>query len=300
MKTAEKLRTSIEAAEDLQSVVTTMKGMAAVNIRQYEQAVESLRHYWGNIERGLQVLLQRAPGALGRVASEWQGSGAVHVVFGSDQGMCGRLNSEVAAIALQAMRDEDAGPQRLLALGGRAAGELEAGGMPPDDLFHVPSSVAELTGRVQDVLFRVERWRDRESIGRVRLFHNTPRGGASYEPRSVQLLPLDGGWLRRLAERPWPGSCLPTFPVDERSLFAALVREYLFAALYRAFAESLASENASRLASMQSAEKSIEERIDSLRMHYHRRRQAAITEELLDVVSGFEVLEGGKRAEHSR
>ncbi|GAG38988.1 unnamed protein product, partial [marine sediment metagenome] len=73
-------------------------------------------------------------------------------------------------------------------------------------------------------------------------------------------------------------------------LFTSLVRQYLFGALFRAFAESLASENASRLASMQAAEKNIEERIDQLRLRFHRHRQSAITEELLDVVAGFEVL----------
>jgi F-type H+-transporting ATPase subunit gamma len=63
-------------------------------------------------------------------------------------------------------------------------------------------------------------------------------------------------------------------------------------ALFRAHAESLASENASRLASMQAAENNIEEKIDDLAARYRRRRQSAITEELLDVVSGFEALGG--------
>ena len=58
-----------------------------------------------------------------------------------------------------------------------------------------------------------------------------------------------------------------------------------------AFAESLASENASRLAAMQAAENNIEEKIDELHARYHQRRQAAVTEELLDVISGFEALE---------
>jgi F-type H+-transporting ATPase subunit gamma len=69
-----------------------------------------------------------------------------------------------------------------------------------------------------------------------------------------------------------------------------LIREYFFASLYRAFAESLASENASRLSSMQAAEKNIEDRLDQLNTEYHHLRQSSITEELLDVVAGYEVL----------
>ncbi len=84
--------------------------------------------------------------------------------------------------------------------------------------------------------------------------------------------------------------------MDWENLFRALIREYLFVSIYRAFANSLASENASRLAAMQSAEKNIEERLEELFMQFHRQRQMVITEEILDIVSGFEALGGAKEA----
>jgi F-type H+-transporting ATPase subunit gamma len=64
----------------------------------------------------------------------------------------------------------------------------------------------------------------------------------------------------------------------------------LFVSLFTACAESLASENASRIAAMQAAEKNIEQRLDELRGAFNLMRQSAITEELLDVVTGFEAL----------
>ncbi|HLP59113.1 MAG TPA: F0F1 ATP synthase subunit gamma, partial [Candidatus Deferrimicrobium sp.] len=68
--------------------------------------------------------------------------------------------------------------------------------------------------------------------------------------------------------------------------------EYLFVSLFRTCAESLASENASRLAAMQRADKNIDEMLEELNGTYHRLRQGAIDEELFDVVSGFEALVG--------
>ena len=68
------------------------------------------------------------------------------------------------------------------------------------------------------------------------------------------------------------------------------VREYLFVSLFRACAESLASENASRLAAMQRAEKNIDELVEDLSGTSHRLRQSGIDEELFDVISGFEAL----------
>jgi F-type H+-transporting ATPase subunit gamma len=78
--------------------------------------------------------------------------------------------------------------------------------------------------------------------------------------------------------------------MDQEPLLSSLLRQHLFVSLYRAFAESLASENASRLASMQAAERSIDERLEALRGEFRYQRQHAITEELLDIVSGFEAL----------
>ena len=70
----------------------------------------------------------------------------------------------------------------------------------------------------------------------------------------------------------------------------ALIREYLFVSLFRACAESLASENASRLAAMQRADKNIDELLEDLNRTFHRLRQSGIDEELFDVISGFEAL----------
>jgi F-type H+-transporting ATPase subunit gamma len=70
----------------------------------------------------------------------------------------------------------------------------------------------------------------------------------------------------------------------------ALIREYLFVSLFRACAESLASENASRLAAMQRADKNIDELVEDLNRTFHRLRQSGIDEELFDVISGFEAL----------
>ena len=75
----------------------------------------------------------------------------------------------------------------------------------------------------------------------------------------------------------------------------ALIREYLFVSLFRACAESLASENASRLAAMQRADKNIDELLEELNSTFQRLRQSSIDEELFDVISGFEALVGPRQ-----
>jgi F-type H+-transporting ATPase subunit gamma len=101
---------------------------------------------------------------------------------------------------------------------------------------------------------------------------------------------VDEEWINSVHAKPWPGKTLPLFTMDEIKLFQALIREYLFVSLYRAFAESLASENASRLASMQVAERNIEDRLRALTAESRQLRQESITSELLDTIAAFEAL----------
>jgi F-type H+-transporting ATPase subunit gamma len=78
-------------------------------------------------------------------------------------------------------------------------------------------------------------------------------------------------------------------PVGAKTL-ATFLQEYLFVSLFRACAESLASESASRLAAMQSAERKIGELIEQLQQHFNQARQNSIDEELFDVITGYEAL----------
>jgi len=128
----------------------------------------------------------------------------------------------------------------------------------------------------------------------LHLFYNRPTSGAVYEPVSQRLLPLDEDWLRKLAEHPWPTGNLPEIIGDGTSALRALISEYLFISLFRACAESLASENASRLAAMERADKNIDELLENFHGAFHRLRQSGIDEELFDVISGFEALSKGK------
>ena len=111
-----------------------------------------------------------------------------------------------------------------------------------------------------------------------------------YAPVNQRLLPLDQTWRRGLATLPWPTGNLPEVVGRNIATLRALIHEHLFVSLFRACAESLASENASRLAAMQRAEKNIDELLEDLNRHFHQLRQTGIDEELFDVISGFEAL----------
>ncbi|MHA7838877.1 MAG: F0F1 ATP synthase subunit gamma, partial [bacterium] len=103
-------------------------------------------------------------------------------------------------------------------------------------------------------------------------------------------VPIELSRFRRSAEQPWPSRRIPTFTMNAEQLLSALLRELLAVSVFRAFGESGASEHASRLQAMQAAERNVDEKLQELRADFHRRRQDAITSELLDIVSGYEAL----------
>lgn len=290
MDTLEALGKRIATTEDLRSIVRTMKSLSAVSIRQYDLAVVALRDYSRTIEMGLQVVLRRKRSPIPEM-EKLEGP-AIAIVFGSDHGLCGRFNHQIARFAREELRRRGVPSEEVIYLvaGARAASHLEAAGARVEECFLLPGSVAGLTETAHDMLLKIDEWRAQRGAGRVLLFHNLRAEGVMASPQAAQLLPLDPRWLRGLAERRWPTHAIPTHTMDTEALFAALARQHLFVGLFRAGAESAASEHATRLAAMQAAERNIEEHLGEMSADYRRKRQESITEELLDVVAGFEAL----------
>lgn len=298
-ETSESLRHKIDSAAELESVVRTMKALAASSITQYERAVHSLDDYYRTVELGLVACLHQTGTVIyaqekGLAQTDRGGAGTVGaVVFGSDQGLVGQFNEVLADFAVNALNGMP-GKRRVWAVGERVQGHLADAALPVTGNFPVPNSISAITPLVGRILIEIDAQREQGEVGQVYLFHNRPKSGAIYEPVVQRLLPLDEAWQRGLAELPWPTGNLPEVMDSGEPTLQALIREYLFISLFRACAESLASENASRLAAMQRAEKNIDELLEDLNQTFHRQRQTGIDEELFDVIAGYELLFNGK------
>jgi F-type H+-transporting ATPase subunit gamma len=298
VESMETLKRRMDNMGDLLAIVKTMKTLAAVNIRQYEHAVEALTDYNRTVELGLRALLHQMdtlPAAEPTPAAPTTGI----ILFGSDQGMCGQFNDQVVNFALAELdRLQLAHTQRiLLAIGARAVAALQEHDHPVQVQWAVPGSIEAITPLIHDIVTLIDGWRSQQAMTRVLLFFNRPVSNSAYRPELLTLWPVDWSRLQRLAHEAWPTRLIPMFTMSVDRLLAALLRQYLFVSLYRAFAESLMSENASRMVTMQAAETNIQEHLEDLTMLYHQQRQTAITAELLDIVAGFEALTGAASAQ---
>jgi F-type H+-transporting ATPase subunit gamma len=296
MDTLESLRTKIESAADIRSVVKTMKAVAASNIGQYEKSVAALGDYFQTVALGLaawfsnekKLTLTKDP-EMPKKADK----SVAAIVFGSDQGLVGRFNdslTDFVTTSLEALP----GKKEIWSVGERIQLLLSDSGFNTTALFNVPNEVDAITGMVGEILVKAQLSMEKEGITSIYIFHNQPKPGAGYSPTMQLLLPLNEKWRSTFYKMKWPSNKNPQVAGGLKSTLKALIREYLFMSLFKACAESLASENSSRLSAMQRAEKNIDELLENLNSSFHRLRQSSIDEELFDVVSGFEALKKEK------
>jgi len=218
------------------------------------------------------------------------------VVFGSDHGLCGRFNHEIVRFVGTDLRERGmaGGAAEHLVAGTRAAGLLDTAGAAVRAVFGLPGTVTGLTQTAYAILRSIDERRSEADIGRVLLYHNRRTAESTADPHGLQLWPLDPDWLDRLAGQKWPSRALPAVTLDSATMLAALVRQQFFIGLFRAGAESAASEHAARLSAMQAAERNIEDHLGEMNAAFRRKRQESITAELLDVVAGFEATSRGR------
>ena len=241
----------IGTAGDLQSVVRTMKAVAASSIGQYENAVRALDDYYRTVQLGLVACLREMnPPAAAAAHAQRSPAGAIAaVVFGSDQGLVGQFNDVMADFVVKTLA-ELPGQKTVWPVGERIRARLAETELVLGEGFVLPGSIGAITPLVGQILSEVEALREKEANAPVYVFYNSPHAGEIYTPTCQRLLPLDAAWQRELTAMPWPTKILPEVMNPGAATLLAFVREYLFVSLFRACAESLASENASRLAAM--------------------------------------------------
>ena len=292
METQESLRKKIESAKDIKSVVRTMKAMAASNIGQYEMAVSSLGDYYHTVALGIVAYFREEK--IDSIKEKKKKKGhrekiICAVIFGSDQGLVGQFNDSLSDFVSKSLHTLP-GKKEIWAVGERVQLLLSNVGFSTTKKFQVPNSVDAITPLIGQILIKSQEHHEQGNVNEFYIFHNQSKSGAGYVPVIQRLLPLDEKWRHTFDELKWPTNKLPQVTGDVKLTLKALIREYLFVSLFKACAESLASENESRLGSMQRAEKNIEELLDDLGHKFHSLRQTSIDEELFDVVSGFEAL----------
>ena len=288
-QTLESLSRQNDTLTSIRGIVGTMKTLSAINAAPYEQAARSIEAYHQAILKGFAAFAHRA----GEMTLHPEDA-AEHwiVVFGSDHGLCGNYNEAVAELVNQHCQAHAPALRKphLLAIGAKLHDALVDQGLAPEVLLLPPAS-AEGIGRLAgEIVTRLDALGQGQSLHRLAVtLAFTQRGEQGQrDPVTRRLLPLEPGLLQ--PDKRWQSRSLPEYRMAPGPLLAALVRNHIFASVFRASAEAMVTENAARLALMQQAEQSVDERREAVQGELRSVRQTEITDELMDIIMGFEAL----------
>ena len=286
--TAASLRRKISGAGDLQSVVRTMKAMAASSIGQYENAVRALDTYYRTVQLGLVAGFRQCEplGVTPRAAPKETGAiGAV--VFGSDQGLVGQFNEVMAEFVVNTL-DHLPGQKTVWVVGERLQSRLADTDLRLKAPFVLPNAIRAITPLVGQILIEVETQREKGEIAPVYLFYNRPPPGRSTRPSASDSCrwtpPGAAAWRQPLADETAPRG--PAGDHDPPGLHSR-VRVRLDLPRVRRIAGEREREPPGGDATGRQEHRRVAGEAERT---FHRLRQSSIDEELFDVISGYEAL----------
>ena len=288
METLEALTKRVNAVREMQSIIHTSRTLAAVNIKQYEGAASGLYAFQDVIEVGIRAMRDW-------FAPRWEPQETLSqthslIVIGAERGLCGRYSDKISRQARDwqhTVQPTDSSVPPIMAIGSKLIAALHREGVPISDEHRLPSSTHALGSFTGQIVETVDDWRLRQDVGSFDVMHMRRIAAGHLKPQVSRIWPIDSNYLAEIFDRPWPSRRIPIMQGLRKDMVSALLRQLLVVRLTRACLESMIAESAARLSTMQVAEKNIAEHLDGLEQTRHRQRQVAITSELMETVSGF-------------
>lgn len=286
------IKRRIVSVQSTQKITSAMKMVAAAKLRRAQEAIENARPYATRMRSTLEEVSQGSLEETHPLLDVHEERKSLElIVITSDRGLAGAFNSAVLKEA-DAVLAERGGEfdQVGLTLLGKKAGEYFAR-RRPDQISHS----AAIDGDVEyqqaaDVARELARRYEAGDLDEVILIFSEFVSTMTQKPVRAQLLPFTPPEADADAEDEEEGRSYEIEP-DPEALLAALVPKAVEIEVFRALLENQAGEHAARMTAMEAATKNTEELIEKLTLEYNRARQAAITGELVEIVTGAQALE---------
>jgi F-type H+-transporting ATPase subunit gamma len=280
------IKRRITSVQKTQQITRAMRMVAGAKLRRAQEAIEAARPYAERMRATLGEVARAQREAEHPLLETREEIRAVElIVVTSDRGLCGAFNANVMKHA-QAVLESRQGSQLTITTAGRKANEFFRKRHPQQMGANYPQTSWVVYGQAAAIAARVSERYAAGEVDEVILVYSEFVSALTQRPRVVSLLPFRAEAEDESAEAALPYEIEP----DPEKLLAVLVPKAVEVEVYRALLENQSGEHAARMAAMEAATRNTEELIDSLTLQYNRARQAAITKELVEIVSGAEAL----------
>ncbi len=292
------LRTRINSVKSTQKITSAMKMVAASKLRRAQAQAEAARPYAERMERMLKSMaasVANVPGAPTLLVGTGKDDVHLMVVVTSDRGLCGGFNGQVVRSARQAIEalEEQGKTVKLICVGRKGRDLLRRTHRDSIIEFYQVASRAGLSFADIDVIVRkvLQMIEDGEADC-CSVVYNEFVSVISQKPVVQQLvpLPLESEEDSEAAPEVAAGGALYEYEPSEEAIVGELLPRNLAVQVFRALLESAAGEQGARMTAMDNATRNAGEMIDRLTLEFNRTRQATITTELIEIISGAEAL----------
>jgi F-type H+-transporting ATPase subunit gamma len=295
MPSLKDLRNRIRSVKSTQKITSAMKMVAAAKLRRAQEQAEAARPYAQRLERMIASLAARLSSSAG-APPLLVGTGIADthliIVATSDRGLCGAFNSSIVrdARALARALLADGKTVKILCVGRKGRDQLRR------DFARYIVDTIEMAGKKQipfsdadAIAKRVREMFDAGEIDVATIVFARFRSAITQVVTRQQLIPVALPKLDEGAAAP-AGSAIYEYEPDEETILAALLPRNLSVQIFGALLENNASENGARMTAMDNATRNAGDMIDNLTLNYNRTRQAVITKELIEIISGAEAV----------
>ena len=288
MPNLQDIRRRIVSVKKTQQITRAMRMVAGAKLRRAQEAITAMRPYAVRMRTTLaEVARSQRDAEHPLLQAREQVERVEVIVVTSDRGLCGAFNSNVLKHAGALIAElEGRGVEIAITTAGRKGDEHFRRRRPTQLVQHYPQGRRVTYGGAVKIASRASHRYQEGEVDGVQLVYSEFVSTMTQRPRTVPLLPFTAEAEADVDEGALPYEIEPS----AESLLAILVPKAVEVEVYRALLENQAGEHAARMAAMESATRNTEELIDSLTLQYNRARQAAITKELVEIVSGAEAL----------
>jgi F-type H+-transporting ATPase subunit gamma len=277
------IATRIASLDELLSIVSAIRAIAASQMQQALRSLEAIRRYSETIQEALSDAATLLPSD-DTVAPVSEASKSGLIVFCAEHGLCGGFNEHPLQAAARALADR-AGSFVLIVVGSRGAQICRERGLKPDLVLPMATHCGGVTGAARRVATEVYRMFSDGRIAGLEVVYAQHAGSQFSRIERHRLLPLEMPVVEKRSL-----SMPPLINLHPRRLLDDIVREYFFAALENAAMQSFFSENSTRFRTMEAAHQNIGNKSGELTQLARRIRQEVVTTEILDLISGAEAL----------
>jgi F-type H+-transporting ATPase subunit gamma len=299
-------RRRIRSVKSTQQITRAMKFVAAAKLRRAQEGVFAARPYAKEIIRVLRSAAARMESPAHPLLQRRPEEKILVMVLTGDRSLCGAFNSNVLRHAMDFIREHHAQKLELIVVGKKGRDTLRKRGYSFVAEYLDVSAKVEFS-KAKEIAARVAELYTSGEVDAVYAIYNEFKNVMVQNLRAEKLLPVDPEVVRKSADgeelaahHAGPGGSLPTEPAPDgqgrlvdyiyeqpvEQIFAGLVPRYLEGEIFRILLESAAAEHAARMTAMDSATRNASELIEKLTLRMNNIRQAAITKELIEIVSG--------------